>query len=133
MPEEWEPQGSDVDLPQEPEAVYFSRALGLLARPRHRKSALHLHNHHHASERAGAATPRSDAHDLRPPMGRQWLERPFGSRGGSRFGASGLPSERMEAHEFRRWSTTGERLGGCIQPVSPGQLRKSQLSLLMRL
>ena len=81
MPEEWEPQGSDVDLPQEPEAVYFSRALGLLARPRHRKSALHLHNHHHASERAGAATPRSDAHDLRPPMGRQSLERPFGSRG----------------------------------------------------
>jgi putative SOS response-associated peptidase YedK len=27
VPEEWEPQGSDVDLPQEPEAVYFSRGL----------------------------------------------------------------------------------------------------------
>jgi hypothetical protein len=97
-------------------------------------SQLYTFNHHHASERAGAATPRSDARDLRrprgPPVARAAVRQPGAALD---LVLQRFPPSEWEAHEFRRWSTTGERLGGCIQPVSSGQLRKSQLSLFMRL
>lgn len=51
-----QPQGADVHLSQEPHAVRFPRAVGLLGRPRHGQRALHLHNHYHARDSVGAST-----------------------------------------------------------------------------
>ena len=119
--EEWEPQGSDVDLPQEPEAVCFFWALGLLARPRHRKSAYTFTIITTRANGAGAATPRSDARDLRRP--RQWLRAAVRQPGAPLdLVLHPLPSERMGAHEFRRlvnhWRTTRRLAFSLFHPAA---------------
>src|SRR5687768_131759 len=65
-------------------------------------------------------------------MGRQWLEGPFGGRAMALdLVLQALPSERMEAHEVSTLVNSPENdTAGCIQPVSPGEPLKPQLSLL---
>ena len=121
VPEELEPQGSDVDLPQEPEAVCFSWALGLLARPRHGKSA---YTFTIITTRANGLVRR--LHDRMPVIydaPRQWLRAAVRQPGAALdLVLQPLPSERMGAHEFRRlvnhWRTTRRLAFSLFHPAA---------------
>lgn len=65
-------------------------------------------------------------------MGRQWLEGPFGARKMALdLVLQPLPSERMEAYEVSTLVNSPENDSAeRIQPVSPNQPTKPQLSLL---
>jgi putative SOS response-associated peptidase YedK len=65
-------------------------------------------------------------------MGRQWLETSFGTRAMALdLVLQPLPSERMAAHEVSTLVSSPENdSAACVQPVSPNQAVKPQLSLL---
>ena len=66
------------------------------------------------------------------PMGRQWLEGPFGGRAMELdLVLQPLASERMEAHEVSTLVNSPENdTAACIQTVSASQFNKPQLPLL---
>jgi putative SOS response-associated peptidase YedK len=131
MAERGQPQGADVDLSQEPQAVCVPWAWDCWL---DRDTGSQLYTFTIITRRANALVRR--IHDRMPviydaAMGRQWFDGPFGNRAMALdLVLQPLPSERMQAHDVSTLVNSPENdTAECIQPVSPTQAAKRQLPL----